>query len=167
MKNSTLSLDVTSPHARARASSRHVARRTCVHLLAGSPQAEVRRIPFSVLERKSTLISHPPAPQPFLDACPWRSLTTQLSAPRVAALARVTLASHASCTPPRALVGLPWLPLISLRPSCLDGCLSHVSKFLRTLVYILWPAQSSGSSHPPWLSSQCHPSLTLSSSCSS
>ena len=83
--------------------------------------------------------------------------------------------------PPRAHVGLPFLTLVSFRPSCLAGFLPRLTwarLSLGTLVYILWRrmystsprltlAHSSGSGHPPLLSSQCHPSHTLSSSCSS
>ena len=63
--------------------------------------------------------------------------------------------------PPRAQAGLPCLSLVSLPKLCLDVC-------LRPLVYILWRrmlstssrlalAHSSGSSHPPLLSSPMPP----------
>ena len=80
-----------------------------------------------------------------------------------------------------AHVGLPWLSLVSLRPSCLDGCLPvsrrHVSLWGRSftscddgctpLLHVLPWRTASGSSHPPLLSSPCNPSHKLSTSCSS
>ena len=99
--------------------------RTCVRHLPGNHLATVRQILFFVLERKSTPLARRPVPQPFLHVHQWRSPTALLSAPPAAASTRTTLALRESCIPsrpPRAQVGLPWLPPVSLRPSCLDGC---------------------------------------------
>ena len=81
--------------------------------------------------------------------------------------------------PPRAHVGLPWLSLVSLRPSCLDGCLhrltwAHFSRDTRvhlvTDVLHLFTSCLGAQLRvkpPPLLSSQYHPAHKLSSSCSS
>ena len=186
-RHDVLSLDASSPHARACDSSRQseiaqrrhelflpilcgvaraiqaffAAARTCARLLPGSPPAAVRRKPFFVLERRSMLFARRP----------------------VAASTHTALASRASCTPSRPTSRACWAFLVvpvSLRPPCLDGCSSSLAQAHFPGDSCVHPAaanvlhffrlaltHSSGSSHPPLLSSQCRASHTLSNSCSS
>ena len=139
--NNVLSLDVTFPHTRARASHQFqiaecrchlllpvlcdVARatgciavaRTCVHRLAGSPRVVVQRIRFFVLDRRST----PSARQLVLLIVvlvhPWRPPTAQPSAPPAAASTRTALASRASCIPSRPISPARWAALVVPCPS--------------------------------------------------
>ena len=126
---------------------------TCARHLPGGPLVALRRLLFFVLERRNTPFARRPVPQRL-----------QRRRRRVQVSPRVRLAFLRD--PTRAHVGLPWLPLVSLRPPGLE------------VVHILWRrmystssrlalAHSSGSSDPPSLSSPCHPHHTLSSSCSS
>ena len=103
--------------------------RTCVRHLPGNLLAAVRRILFFVLERRSTLSVHQQKPQPFLHAYPWRSPKALLSAPPAVASRRRVLASRVSYTSSRPTSGwVPWLSLVRLRPCCLDGCLSRLTR---------------------------------------
>ena len=108
--------------------------RTCVGHLIGNLLAAIRQILFFVLERGSTPFARQPVPQPLLHACDLRQhcfQRLQRRRRRVQIWPRVRLVFLRD--PPRAHVKLPWLSLVSLRPSCLDGC--HTS--LETLVNIL------------------------------
>ena len=158
--------------------------RTCARHLAGSPQVAIRQTPFFVLERGNTPFARPRGPQPFPPRLPVAvsdSTTFSASSGGVDAyssgLACVlySFATHLSRT-----LGSPGCPLSVSAHPVLMGALpvSRRHTSLETLVYILWRrmystssrlalAHSSGSSHPPLLSSQCQPSHTLSSSCSS
>ena len=133
--------------------------RTCVRHLPGNLLAAVRHIFFLVLERSSTQFTRRPVPQTFLYVLPqhylqrfqWRRRRVQLWCPVLR-------------DPPLTHVGLPWLSVVCLRPSCLDGCpysltwasfpgdpcvhlvATDVLHFLRRLAL----AHSSGSSHPPF-----------------
>ena len=180
-------LDVALPHTRAGAPSRQLesaecrgvacavcciswiaAARTCVRHLPGTLLAAVRRIFFFVLERRSTPFAHQPVPQTFPVAIS-DSTTFSASSGGVDAnnsgLACV-LNSFA------INVGLPWLPLVSLSPSCLDGCLARLA-WARLQGHSCTSCgdectpllHSSETNHWPLLSSQCHPLHNLSSSC--
>ena len=151
---------------------------TCVHLLAGKPRAVVRQIPFFVLERSSTLSStNATTFPPRLPVAISESTTFSASSGGVEAyssgLACVLCSFATHLARSLGFFGCP--SSVSAHPA-LHVSHKHVS--LETLVYILWRrmyspssrlalAHSSGSSHPPLLSSQCQPSHTLSSSCSS
>ena len=96
------------------------------------PRAAIRQTPFFVLERRSTPSARRPMPRTFPSTLrPLRSQTVRLSAPPMAALTRAILALHcvlySFATHLGAHVGLPCLPLVGLRPSCLNGCPSSLT----------------------------------------
>ena len=151
------------------------ASRTCVHRLAGDLRAAVRQTPFFVPERRSTL-SHSSISATTFPPC----LPVAISDSKIfsassggvdeysSGLACVlySFATHLAST-----LGFPGFSLSVSAHPVLRGALpvsrEHVS--LETLVYIMWRrmhytsshlalAHSSGSSHSPLSSSQCHPS---------
>ena len=136
---------------------------TCVRHLAGNLLAAVRRTLFLRARAQKYALR---TSTDFLNVRLWRSQIAQLSA------LPTTVSTHTV---------LPWLSLVSLRPSglvrrlsqsrtgtplwelsctsCDDGCTPPP--------HVLPWRTAPGSTHPPLLSSQCQPSHKLSSSCSS
>ena len=158
--------------------------RTCARRLAGNPRVAVRRILFFVLGRRSTFLARRTVHnlsstltrgdlrQHHFQRLQRRRRRVQLWPPFRLVFLR---------DPPRAHDGLPWLTLVSLRPSCLDGRLPRLTEarvsgdsrahLVATDVLHLFTsclgAQLRVEPPPPLLSSQCHPAHNLSSSCSS
>ena len=152
--------------------------RTCVHYLSGNLLAAVRRILFFVLERRNTPFAHQPITIVPLST---RGDIFSVSSGGIDAynsgLACVLyfFATHLART-----LGFPGCPLsVSAHPVLMGAfTVSRRRTSQGTLVHISWRrmyptssrlafAHSSGSSHPPLMSSQCRPSHKLSSSCSS
>ena len=153
---------------------------TCVRHPAGNPRAAIRHILFFVLEyalRTSTSASTLPHVRPL------RFQTGRLSAPPTAVSTHTALVWRVYCIPLQPISLARWASLgcplsVSAHPVLMGAFpVSRKHTSLGTLTYILCRrmystssrlalAHSSGSSHPPLLSSQCHSSHALNSRCS-
>ena len=158
--------------------------RTCVHHRPGNPRAAMQLILSFVPERRSTPSARQQVPRLFLHVYPWRPSDSTTFSASNGGIDAYNSGSGVRFfflpDPPRAHDGLPWLSLsVSAHPVLL-GASSRLTKARLyrdsrvhlcgdqcTLPSRLTLAHSSGSSHPPLLPSQCHPSHTLISSCSS
>ena len=145
--------------------------RTCVHHLLDNLLTAIRRIRFFVMERRNT-------PSDVKQCHDFSSTFTsgdlrQHHFQRLQRRRRRVQLWPCTCLtflrdPPRAHVGLPWLSLISLRPSCLDGRLLRLTSLLE-----LWCATCGDECTPPphiwpWRTAPgqatrpcCHPDATL------
>ena len=144
--------------------------RTCVHHLPGNLLAAIQRMLSFVMERRSTPFA-PNQCHNFSSTFTRGNLRQHYFQRLQRRRRRVQLWSSVCLTflrdPPRAHIGLAWLSLVSLRPSCLDGCFYILWRRMYSTSSRLALAQSSGSSHPPLVSFQGHPCHKLSNACSS
>ena len=109
--------------------------RTCVHQLPCSLPGAIQLILSFVMDRGNTSFARRQVAQLFLHVKPWQPVTALLSAPPAAASKRTTLVFRVSYIPSRPThthTGLPWLSLVNVHPSCLNGC---VHRFPQTRLF--------------------------------
>ena len=154
--------------------------RTCVRHLPGNLLAAIQRILFFRAGAYKYALRTSTSATTFPLHSPVAISDTLLSAPQATVSTLATLALRVSLfhrDPPRAHVGLPWLSLVGLRPSCLVGRLSSLAQAHLTwesrvqlvatnVFHLLTSCLGSGSRHSLLLSSQCHRSHKLNVTCS-